>query len=238
MPGTAKSDARARRFPDTAALTQALASDIVASLQAALQAGRRASLAVAGGRSPLALFEQLSTVALDWHRVGITLTDERWVAATSPDSNERLVREHLLRNAAASADFIGLKSSDAPPQAAAASSWLAIARLPRPFDYVLLGMGDDGHTASLFPDSPGLDAALDPLAPPACVAMLAPSSPRTRISLNMSALLDARRVGLLILGDGKWSTYERAALAGPVEQMPVRALLRQQRVPLSVYWAP
>lgn len=238
MPGTARSDSHLRRFPDTAALTEALAADIVASLQNALQAGRSASLVVSGGRSPVALFERLSSVELDWRRIGITLTDERWIETTSSDSNEHLVREHLLRNAAAAANFIGLKTLGAQPSAAGATSCAAIALLPRPFDYVLLGMGDDGHTASLFPDSPGLSVALDPLQPPACVGMLAPLPPRARISLNLSALLDSRRIGLLILGDGKWASYERAGLNGPVEEMPVRALLRQRRVPVSVYWAP
>jgi 6-phosphogluconolactonase len=238
MPGTARADPRLRRFPDPATLTEALASDIVAALQSALNSRRSASLALSGGRSPVALFERLSSVELDWRRVGITLTDERWVETTSSDSNEHLVREHLLRNAAASASFIGLKSDAAQPDTGAASSWCAIMHLPRPFDYVLLGMGDDGHTASLFPHAAGLGAALDPGQPPACVAMAAPLSPRARISLNLSALLDSRCIGLLMLGSGKWASYERAALNGPAEEMPVRAVLRQQRVPVSVYWAP
>jgi 6-phosphogluconolactonase len=238
MPGTARSDARLRKFADPAALTEALASDIAGSLRSGLRARRGASLAVSGGRSPTALFERLSGVELDWRRVGITLTDERWVETTSSDSNEHLVREHLLRHAAASANFIGLKSDAAQPDTGAASSWSAIAQLPRPFDYVLLGMGDDGHIASLFPHAGGLGAALDPGQPPACVAMVAPLSPRARISLNLSALLDSRGIGLLILGSGKWASYERAALDGPAQEMPVRALLRQQRVPVSVYWAP
>jgi 6-phosphogluconolactonase len=238
MPGTAKSDTQLRRFADAAALTEALSADIVASLQQGLAARRGASLAVAGGRSPVALFEKLSTVELDWRRVWVTLTDERWIDATSSDSNEHLVREHLLRHAAASANFVGMKNNAADPAAGAIASWTAIARLPRPFDYVLLGMGDDGHTASLFPDSPGLPVALDAQQPPGCIGMRAPAAPQARMSLNLSALLDARRIALLIIGAGKWATYERALTDGPVASMPVRALLRQQRVPLSVYWAP
>jgi 6-phosphogluconolactonase len=226
------------RFADAAALTQALAAQIIASLADAVRERGGASLAVSGGRSPIALFEQLSDMPLDWPRVSVTLVDERWVDTASSDSNERLVRAHLLRNAAASANFIGMKQATAEPDIAAAASWSAISRLPRPFDYVLLGMGDDGHTASLFPQAPGLQAALDPRAPPACVGMIAPQEPRARMSLNLSALLDARRIALLITGEGKWATYQRAVQSGPVTQMPVRALLRQQQVPLVVYWAP
>jgi 6-phosphogluconolactonase len=237
MPGTGRFDTQLRRFADSTALTEALAADIVASLQDGLLAGRSASLVVSGGRSPVALFERLSSIELDWRRVWITLTDERWIESTSSDSNEHLVREHLLRNAAASANFVGMKNGAADPGGGAAASWPAIARLPRPFDYVLLGMGDDGHIASLFPHSPGLEPALDPLKPPGCIGMISPLPPPARLSLNLSALLDSRRIALLILGSSKWSTYQRAQLPGPVAEMPVRALLRQQQVPVSVYWS-
>jgi len=238
MPGTARPDERRRRYPDAAALTCALAGDIVQALEQGLRDGREASLLVSGGRSPSALFDALSQAALDWRRVWIALTDERWVDPTSSDSNEHLVRAHLLRNAAASAHFVGMMTDAANPDAAAAGCWSAIARLPRPFDYTLLGMGDDGHTASLFPHSPGLAAAIDAQAPPGCVAMIAPAAPLARMSLNLAALLDSRRIGLLIMGEGKLATYERAVSGGPVSEMPVRALVRQQRVPFTVYWSP
>jgi 6-phosphogluconolactonase len=238
MPGTARSDTRLRRYPDRAALSEALAARIVGALEDGMRGGGSASLVVSGGRSPAALFDMLSSAALDWRRVWIALADERWVDTTSSDSNEHLVREHLLRNAAAKANFVGMKTDAAQPAEAAGSSWSAIAPLPRPFDYVLLGMGDDGHTASLFPQSPGLASAIDPLQPPGCVAMIAPVAPQARMSLNLSALLNARRIELLIIGDGKLAVYERAGESGPVADMPVRALLRQQRVPVSVCWAP
>jgi 6-phosphogluconolactonase len=238
MPGTARPDLDLRRYPDAAALTRGLAGDIVAALELGLAAGREASLVVSGGRSPTALFEALSGAALDWGRVWIALTDERWIDATSSDSNEHLVRAHLLRDAAAGAHFVGLKTNAPGPADAAAACWSTMARLPRPFNYTLLGMGDDGHTASLFPHSPGLGAAIDAQAPPSCVSMIAPVAPQARISLNLAALLDSRRIGVLIMGSGKWATYERAVMDGPVAEMPVRALLRQQRVPLTVYWSP
>jgi 6-phosphogluconolactonase len=234
----AKPDAHLRKFENTEALNEALAAEIAASLGHRLRAGRSASLVVAGGRSPVALFEQLSVMALDWSRVWVTLTDERWVRTSSSDSNEHLVREHLLRNGAAKANFVGLKTDSADPDHGAAASWAGIEKLPRPFDQVLLGMGDDGHVASLFPNSPALDVGLDLQQAPGCLGAVAPVAPHERVSLNLSALLDARHIALLIIGSGKWVTYERACGAGPIADMPVRALLRQQRVPMSVYWAP
>src|SRR5262249_16609723 len=145
---------------------------------------------------------------------------------------------HLLRNAAAHANFVGLKNSASDPARGAAAAWSALADLPRPFDFMLLGMGENGHTASLFPDSPGLAEALDLTHPPRCVAMQASEEPRERLSLNLRALLDSRRIGLLIEGAAKWTTYERARMRGPIPEMPVRAVFQQQNVPVSVYWSP
>jgi len=154
-------------------------------------------------RSPTALFDALSNAALDWQQVWVTLTDERWVDATSADSNEHLVRAHLLRNAAARANFVGMKSDAAtrvrPPPRCGRRSRHCHGR-----STTCCWHGDDGHTASLFPGSPGIDAALDALQPPACVGMIAPVAPLPRMSLNLSALLAARRIGLLIIGAGKW----------------------------------
>jgi len=234
----ANSETREHRFANAAALTEALALDIAGALQEGLAAGRGASLAVPGGRTPVAVFERLSGAELDWEDVWITLGDERWVDASSASSNEKLVRDHLLRGAAAEANFVGLKTPASQAQMATHASWSRVAELPRPFDFMLLGMGDDGHIASLFPDSPGLATALDLSQPPGCVAMTAPVAPRERISLNLRAVLDSRRIGILIVGDAKWATYERACKRGPAVHMPVRAVLQQQNVPVSVYWAP
>lgn len=227
-----------RRFPNAAALADALCTEIVGRLQEGLAAGRGASLVVPGGHTPVPLFERLSNAQLDWSSVWVTLTDERWVDAHDSASNERLVRQHLVRNAAAEAQFVGLKSAAADPHVAAGSAWSTLAELPRPFDFVVLGMGDDGHMASLFPNSPGLAAALDLSQPPGCVAMTAPAAPRSRMSLNLRALLDARRIALLIVGEAKRATYERARARGPIADMPVRALFAQQNVPVTIWWAP
>jgi len=184
------------------------------------------------------MFEALSNIDLDWDDVWVTLTDERWVEAGSANSNEHLVREHLLRNQAVKAKLVGLKTKAADPQSGAAAAWSAVADIPRPFDFMLLGMGDDGHIASLFPNSPGLDLGLDLKQHPGCIGMTAAAQPRARLSLNLRALVDARRIALLIVGASKWETYQRARTAGAITDMPVRALSLQQNVPVTIYWAP
>jgi 6-phosphogluconolactonase len=232
------SEPAATKFASSDALARALAAQIAASLSAAVAARGLASLVVSGGKSPIRLFELLREEKLDWSSVCIALADERWVDTDDPDSNEKLVRDHLLRGPAAAARFHGLKNGAPTPDMGAVSAWETFARVPRPFDAVVLGMGDDGHTASLLPGSPNLPRALNPAAVAGCVGMWAPVAPQPRLSLNLSALLDSRRVVLLISGAGKWRTFLAASAPGPVEDMPVRAVLRQSRTPLQVMWAP
>jgi 6-phosphogluconolactonase len=234
----AKSDGKVERFADAPVLAGTLAAEIAARLKGAIASRASASLLVSGGHSPIRLFEELRRQELDWARVIIALADERWVDPTEPGSNERLVRETLLREKAAAARLVGLKNSAPSPLLGAHAAWERLAGLPRPFDATVLGMGADGHTASLFPGSPGLRMALDPSARPACVAMSSPTAPHPRLSLNLSALLDSRHVSVLILGEEKLRTYAVACSGTSAEEMPIRAILRQQRVPVGIFWAP
>jgi len=227
-----------QRFADPERLADALSERLVHGLRAAIAARGAASLIVSGGKTPLPLFERLAVTDLGWRQVRIALADERWVDLEDEGSNERFVREHLLHGHAAAASFVGLKN-DAPSAArGAAAAWRTVAKLPRPFDVVLLGMGDDGHTASLFPDSPNLAKALDPDAAPGCVATRSPVAPEERITLNCAALLDARDIIVSSTGETKWRVYEEALSEGPVEDMPIRAIFRQTRTPVAFFWAP
>ena len=232
------SEPPARRYTDIETLSRELATQIAKSLTMAIGARGLASLVVSGGRSPVRLFEILRTQRLDWDRVCIALADERWVGPEDPASNERLVRDVLLKDQAASARFLGLKNGAPTPDLGAVSAWETFARVPRPFDAVILGMGDDGHTASLFPGSPNLPSALNRSAAAGCVGMWSPVAPHPRLSLNLTALLDSRRVVVLITGESKWRAYAAACAPGPVEDMPVRAVLRQSRTPVDVMWSP
>jgi 6-phosphogluconolactonase len=226
------------RFPSAVALAHALAAEIKVDLTEAIAARGSASLVVSGGRTPEPFFRELRTETTDWGNVSITLADERWVDTASEQSNERFVREVLLQDKASTAHFIGLKNTAATPEQGVEWAWRSIKRIARPFDAVLLGMGDDGHFASLFPGSLGLVKALDLTATPGCVAMNALTAPHARISLNLSALLDARRIVLLLGGAEKWKVYERARQAGSSSELPIRALLQQKQVTVDVYWSP
>lgn len=226
------------RFPDAGALTRALAGELRVDLQEAVAARGAASLAVSGGRTPMALFTQLANEVLPWNKVAITLVDERWVDVTDVASNERMVRASLLQSHAAAAHFFGLKNAAATPEEGSEWCWRSLAKVRRPFDVVLLGMGDDGHTASLFPDGEALRQAISIDSPAACVATLSPVAPTPRLSLNVSALLDSRRIVLLLQGETKWAVYQRARAIGPAEEMPIRAVLQQQLVPVDVFWSP
>jgi 6-phosphogluconolactonase len=227
-----------QRFGTVREASQALATQVATALRSGLAQRPSASLAVPGGRTPVPLFHALREAEVDWARVDVTLTDERWVTESDPASNAALVRRELLQGRAAAARLHPLHDGSAAADAAAASVWQSLTTLARPFDAVVLGMGDDGHFASLFPESPGLSAALDPVAPPACVAMLAPSEPASRISLNLAALLQTRRLFLFITGAHKRDLLLAATRRAGEPQLPVAAVLAQ-RVPMpEVYWAP
>jgi 6-phosphogluconolactonase len=232
------SDPPARRYADLETLSRELAAQLARSLGAAIAARGLASLVVSGGKTPVRLFELLRAQPLDWSHVCIALADERWVDVKDAGSNERLVRDVLMKDKAAGARFLGLKNGAPTPDLGAVSAWETFARVPRPFDAVVLGMGDDGHTASLFPGSPNLPSALNPAAVAGCVGMWSPLAPHPRLSLNLTALLDSRRIVVLINGESKWTTYTTACAAGAVHEMPVRAVLRQTRTPVDVMWSP
>ncbi len=231
-----------RSADDRPALTRQLADHMANLLaEAVLQRGR-ASLVVPGGRTPAPVFEALAARDLPWASIAVTLSDERWVDAACADSNEHLLRETLLKDRAAGATFVPLKRAGADPNETLDAVAADVAAMPRPFDVVLLGMGADGHFASLFPGGPDLSAALDP-AEGTLVRAVTPdplpdNAPYPRISLTASALFDARSLILLATGEDKRQVLDAAA-SGAVSQTdrPVRALFTQRRAPLTIFWS-
>lgn len=218
-------------------------AQLVRVIQAALAADiaqhGRALLAVSGGRSPIALFHALAQAPIDWPRVVVMLVDERFVPADHPDSNAALVRTHLLAGAAAQAQFLPLVDEPFDHAGCIARANAHFRALAQPFSVALLGMGEDGHTASLFPGAPELAAGLDPDLPEAYLALTPPPPvPHPRISLSLAALLRSRRLLLSIAGDAKRAVYARAATPPPSPALPISYLVQQTRTPFDAYWTP
>ncbi|MBW7983302.1 6-phosphogluconolactonase [Enterobacillus tribolii] len=223
-------------FSGAAALNAQFADEIARTLKQGIGARGYASLVVSGGRTPLGLFEALTQQTIPWNNVTITLADERWVGPEDDASNEKLVREHLLKGHAAQANFIGLKNDKATPFDGAAETERALQAIARPFDVVILGMGDDGHTASLFPGAENLYPALAMDSGRVCMGMTPLTAPLDRITLTLPALLNSRHIYLHLTGSGKREVYERAMQGQDVNEMPVRSVLHQAQVPVDVYW--
>ncbi|PCI49288.1 MAG: 6-phosphogluconolactonase [Alphaproteobacteria bacterium] len=214
-----------------------LLRDIMATLSLSLKNNARASMLLSGGTSPGALYEMMSQQTLDWANVWFGLSDERWVAPDHADSNEKLVRETLLTHRAAGANFIGLKVAGEDIAAGQKASDQRLQALPRPFDITLLGMGLDGHTASLFPDSADTAAALSEGNKMLCHPIRRGENETPRMTMTLNALLGSHEIKLLIFGEEKWQVYEQARSKKSAEQ-PVSYLLHQTQTPVSVYWTP
>jgi 6-phosphogluconolactonase len=225
-----------RRFETGAELAPAFAEWTAEILRLAISERGAALLAVSGGATPLRFFQALSLRPIDWTRVSVTLVDERRVADDNPRSNARLVRDALLKNAAAAAKFVPLADSRLTPQQELSSARARIATLPSPADLVVLGMGDDGHTASWFPGADGLDEAMAPAAR-ALVAPIAPGGLEPRLTLTGRVILRARHIALQIEGPQKLATLERALEDGPTDAMPIRAILRHASDRLTIFEA-
>lgn len=209
-------------FADRQALATALAADVAAHLQRAVAGKGEAVIAVSGGTTPALFFEALSHADIAWPQITVTLVDERQVPETSDRSNARLVRANLLRNKAAGARFVPLYKNPAAAD-------------EPPFDAAILGMGDDGHTASFFPGGDTLAEALDPHTDEKLIAISAPGSGEPRITFTLPVLLAVPFLVLHIEGAAKRATLERALADGPVEAMPIRAVLRSP-TPTTLYW--
>jgi 6-phosphogluconolactonase len=226
-----------------AELNVRLAQDIAQRLAAAIQARGFAVLSVSGGKSPVALFEALRVIDIDWSRVRVTLVDERCVPRIHPDSNALLVQSHLLQDLAAKAQLVFMVASAAEPlgspsaQAEAASMALTAAGVA---DVLVLGMGADGHTASLFPEAPNLADALDLRNTQTCVSIeLAhppANAPYARITQTLAQILSARHIVLPLTGTDKLNTLQQAwKQATPA--LPISFVLQQTQTPVALWLA-
>jgi len=222
---------RQRVFADGVELARGLAERVATELEVALRTRGRALLAVSGGSTPKRFFAELSKAAIDWRAVEITLADERWVPASDERSNARLVREQLLVNAAVAARFLPLQLDGHSPESGAEALESQFA--PRlPIDVLILGMGNDGHTASLFPGGDQLDVALDPAGTRMLLPMHAPGAPEPRITFTLPALASARHLHLHVEGAAKQTVLREALARG---ELPIAKVLAACEMPVDVW---
>ena len=224
----------------TGATPAAIAAHIAGALRTAIAARGQASLAVSGGKSPIPMFEALREQDLDWSKVSVVLVDERVVPRDHADSNTALVARHLLQGKAAAARFQLFFRELAPTFNAEVLDALVIdaseriAALPWPLDVAVLGMGEDAHTASLFPGAPGYARAI---ATDQRLAWVVPdTAPHARLSFTLSALLAARELVLSIAGESKLAVYRKASEKAD-ESLPISLVLNQSSTPVSVWIA-
>lgn len=232
-------------FEDRQSLVNAVSAKVVDLIGEAFRRKGRAALALAGGRTPMDIYRRLAAWPLRWDWVDVTQTGEGWVSRSSLERNANLLRYRLFTDQAASANFVplvGAWEDDPGHNALVHTVWRAdkaVRALGR-LDCVLLGMGPDGHVASIFPNSPAGDLLLDPENPSSCLLSPAhPGGPRQpRISLTLGAILRARKVMLVICGEPKLATVRRALEASGSAGPPIATLLHQDRNPVEVLWSP
>jgi len=219
------------RFENDEALALSLAGSIATHLIEAIKEKGSASLIVSGGSTPKKLFKVLSEMNIPWDKIKIGLCDERLVEPTHNDSNERLVRENLMVSYAQQATFISMASEDETLCST------HVKELLMPFDVLVLGMGEDAHTASLFPNNPRLAEAYDQTKEDICIKIVPQSAPHTRMSLTLGAILSAKHLYLHFQGESKIGVYEEALQGNDLFAMPIRAILHQTDKKIEVYSA-
>ncbi len=213
-----------------------MVSSICSIVNEAIASQGHASLAFSGGSTPKAMFTLLSQADLDWEKVTISLVDERWVDHQDDQSNERMFRENILQNKAANATLVGMKAPHNDINAGVSDYQLKLhTDIPLPFDLVILGMGNDGHTASWFPDAAELSQAMDVNSEQLVVTTRPASQPTDRITLSIVPVMTAKHIFLHITGDEKKQVLEKGInnnLSLPIHQ--TLDILTQK---VDIYWA-
>lgn len=223
------------KFKTKENLTKCLSEKIIDDLKKAIKKNEKASLLVSGGSTPKALFESLSKSDIAWDKVNIGLCDERWIDASHKDSNENLVNTYLLQNYAKKANFVPFFIKDVKVEEAKELCSKNINDSLYPFDCVILGMGNDGHTASIFPQNKKLEEAFDLNNKCLCVNMKPSDAPYERMSLTRAAILSADNIYLHFEGKEKLEVFNEVNLKKDMNETPIYSILNQNSKSIEVY---
>ncbi len=241
---------RLQEFSSRSEMVKSISVQTAKLLAEAIILNGSASYVAAGGSTVPPLFKALSNFDIEWEKVNITLTDDRWVKPNDPTSNQFLIANTLLQNKASRANFVPLLRDCETAEEAVALSNAAVTAIAKPFDVTLLGMGVDRHVASLTPNTPGIEQALDTsrsamvckIGPVKIGPADGPSRAEIRLSLTLRAILESKVIFIMITGDEKLEALKKAnQLKGPLKNpavSPVSAILHQVQCPVYVFWAP
>jgi 6-phosphogluconolactonase len=225
-------------YDSSAEMADAVADFVGRVIKDALKARDEALVALPGGKSPLPIFERLAAADIDWSRVTIIPTDDRLVPATDPLSNYAMIAQHFLPKGAQVLPIAIEGAADYRSAGNSANAQLSDLRWPP--DLVWLGVGADGHTASIFP-GPDLEDALEgPHARRALGVMPDPlpaEAPVARVTLSRPAILSARSLLLTLSGPEKRAVVEQALMDGPLSRMPIGRVLADARPPIDIRWS-
>jgi len=224
-------------FPSRTQLDHALADEVADIINKAVSLNGKASIAVSGGSTPKGFFEALSVKDLPWKKVTVTLADERWVNIDDAASNTRLVHENLLLNKASVAKFFHLKQGVNLSEETLQDLNLAAKSSFLPLDVLILGMGEDGHTASLFPCSDQIADALSTANTNVLMKVVPKTAPHERITFSFASLITSKNTFLHLCGESKKQILEKALSDSDIFEMPIRAFLQHPTLNTQVYWA-
>ena len=224
-------------FESRAQLDQQFAEQVAQLLENAINEKGKASLAVSGGSTPKGFFQALSKHDITWEKVTITLADERWVDETSDASNTRLVKENLLQNKASKAQFFALKVADSPTSEVLAQLKTQAEQTILPLDVLILGMGEDGHTASLFPCSEQIAQAISLENNDVFMAVTPTTAPHQRITFTLASLLQSKQIFLHLCGENKQQVLQQALADTNALTMPIRAFLHHESAQTRIMYA-
>ncbi|MCP3673397.1 MAG: 6-phosphogluconolactonase, partial [Gammaproteobacteria bacterium] len=231
-----------RFYDDEASFNHSVESNVSYLLSKAVEERGNATFLVSGGSTPVSLYQSLSNNDLFWNQIQVAMVDERWVKTDDDSSNERLIRSTLLQNNAKDAKLVTMKTMAKQATDAEKEINQTYSNLNVPFDVTVLGMGSDGHMASLFPDSDGLEDAVTQSGT-FCKSIKAENNytigdVTERMSLTLHGLLQSKVIFILLRGREKLMTYRKALRGSNVFEMPIRAILHQKDIPVIVNWAP
>jgi len=219
-------------FASQQACNQALTGELASCITQVFQNQQAVSVLLPGGKTPAGVLQQLSQLELPWADIYISPTDERWVAADSQDSNAQMLQQALTK-----ANILDPRLADTAQ--GSSEVWAQALDKHAPFAATLLGMGGDGHIASLFPGMPHLAPALQLNEQPSALVGLAPNEPKVRLSLNLAMLCATRWLGLLVFGERKKLMIDRVLAKDPTTQaLPIYHLIWHAQLPVYIYWAP